>query len=68
MLCGVEFDADDDGEETVRVSDGVRVREFGRRNEMFLNLSNGEGYNEMSYSKHAESRWLTLGSERKLTE
>ena len=42
-LCGVELEVEDDGEEVVRVSEGVRVRDSGRRKEMLRSLSNGDG-------------------------
>ena len=42
---------DEDGDDTVRVRDGVRVRlrESGRRKEMFLILSNGDGCSLISH-------------------
>ena len=44
MLWGVEFDIEEEGEDTVRVRDGVRARflESGRRKEMFRILSKGD--------------------------
>ena len=48
----MELDVDDDGEDTVRVSDGVLVRESGRRNETFLILSKGEGYRASASGPH----------------
>lgn len=47
-LCGVEFEVEDEGDDVVRVNDGVLVRESGRRKETFRNLSNGDGFHKVS--------------------
>jgi hypothetical protein len=44
LLRGVEFAAEDVGEEVVREREGVRVRAGGRRRATLRNLSNGEGF------------------------
>lgn len=44
LACGgVEVDDSDEGEGVVRVSEGVRVRERGRRKATLRSLSNGDG-------------------------
>lgn len=45
-MPGVECDVDEFGEGVVRVREGVlaRVREGGRRKDMFRNLSNGDAW------------------------
>lgn len=70
VLCGVELDVDDAGEDVVRDREGVLVRESGRRKEMFRSLSKGEAYQCFSVRPtiYIESSRHTWGSERRLME
>lgn len=49
VLCGVELDVDDAGEDVVRDREGVLVRESGRRKDMFRSLSKGEACHCISF-------------------
>ena len=42
LLCGVEFDIEDSGEDVVRVRDGVRMRGTGLRKETLRILLKGD--------------------------
>ncbi len=69
MLWGVELDTEDEGEESVRVREGVRVLDSGRLNEMLRILSNGEGCCRVRSSARSQrTAGRTFGSDFKLME
>ena len=44
VLCGVEFDEEEEGDGVVRVREGVRRRGMGFRKETFFILASGDAW------------------------
>lgn len=69
LLCGVEFDAEDSGEDVVRVRDGVRMRGTGLRKETLRILLKGDAWGTFKpYSNDTQETARTFGSDLRLTE
>jgi len=74
VLCGVEFDEEEEGDGVVRVREGVRRRGMGFRKETFFHLSERRCLVEYKYASSNEIIYLrfwssfTFGSDLRLTE